>query len=382
MHFLIMSVTAGEGHNSTAKAIREELLKLGAECTVLDTFKYVSPTLAKIISDGYLLVTENARSAYRLGYSWAEKRHSSAPQFMEEFFSLFMADDLAAYIKSEDPDAIIFTHPFPGMILDVMKEQGIINQRTLGILTDFTFHPYWENCTFNDYVVVPDKMLVPQARRKGFKDSQILPLGIPINPNFSTKLPKITARRRLGLAEDTPTFLIMGGSMGYGNLLGQVKAIDTADIGRDFQLIVVCGNNAEAKDELDYYSKISQHKILVTGFIDYVSLIMDASDCIMTKPGGLTTSESLAKGLPIIIINPIPGQEERNAEFLLNNGCAIQCTKSCPIDECIYQLLTSSARLSSLGQCIAEVGKPNSTANVCEFLINLAHTPTVDPMEF
>jgi len=377
MNFLILSVTAGEGHNSTAKALCSEFARLGAESQVLDTFKYASPAFAKIISEGYLFVTENAKSAFRIGYSMAEKRKTTSPQLMEEFFRRQMADELAAFIDSEDFDAIIFTHSFAGMILDVMKERGMIKKRTLGILTDFTFHPYWENCTLNDYVVTPDRLLLPQARRKGFRDEQIIPLGIPINPKFSSRIPKETARRKLGLDESLPTFLIMGGSMGYGNIIGNVKAVDTANIDRDFQMIVVCGNNAEMKEAVDKYSAEARHRILVTGFVDYVSTLMDAADCIITKPGGLTTSESLAKGLPMIIINPIPGQEERNTEFLLNNGCAIASSKTCPLDECIYQLLTSETHLETMRRCISEIAKPTSTEDVCRFLINLAHTPMV-----
>jgi len=142
-------------------------------------------------------------------------------------------------------------------------------------------------------------------------------------------------------------------------------------------MIVVCGNNAEMKEAVDKYSAEARHRILVTGFVDYVSTLMDAADCIITKPGGLTTSESLAKGLPMIIINPIPGQEERNTEFLLNNGCAIASSKTCPLDECIYQLLTSETHLETMRRCISEIAKPTSTEDVCRFLINLAHTPMV-----
>lgn len=390
MNFLICSITAGEGHNSTAKAIRAEFENFGHDCTVLDTFNYISPELAKIISEGYLLVTEKAKYAYRLGYRFAEreKKHhlrEKLPEKLTEAFydgrdeliTVTMTDDLAGYINAGDFDVILFTHPFAGALLAMMKKRGLIRNRTVGILTDFTFHPYWEQCTANEFVVVPDALLLPQARRKGFRDDQILPLGIPINPKFATRTPKSAARRQLGLDESLTTFLLMGGSMGYGSLTDHVKHIDSFAFDRDFQMIAVCGNNASAKEEIEAFAKISQHPILTTGFVDYVSLLMDASDCIISKPGGLTTSESLAKGLPMIIVNPIPGQEERNTEFLLNNGCAMASTKTCPIEECMYQLLSSDTRLSSMVDCIRAIGKPNSTRDVCNFAIDLAHTPLI-----
>lgn len=375
MNFLVLSVTAGEGHNSTAKAIKAELELTGNTCSVVDTFDYVSPELAKIISEGYLLVTEKAKYAYKVGYSLAEKRRPNDRSL--SIFKYAMSDDLAKFINAEHFDVIVFTHPFAGILLDVMKTKHKISNRTVGILTDFTFHPYWEDCTHNDYVITPDKLLNPQGIRKGFKKEQILPLGIPIKPSFSEKLSKEEAREKLGLNKELATFLLMGGSMGYGNIAENVKKIDMLDIDRDFQLICVCGNNADAKAEVDKIAAESRHKILVTGFVNYISTIMDASDCIITKPGGLTTSESLVKGLPMIIINPIPGQEERNTQFLTNTGCAMSATKTCPLDECIYQLLMSETRIETMTRSISEIAKPNSTRDMCEFIINLSHTPII-----
>jgi len=390
MNFLICSVTAGEGHNSTAKALCAEFENCGHECTVLDTFDYISPELAKIISEGYLLITEKAKYAYRLGYRFAERerkhpiREKLPEKITEAFYdgrdeliNITITDDLAQYINTGDFDVILFTHPFAGAILAMLKKHGLIKLRTIGILTDFTFHPYWEQCTANEYVVVPDSLLLPQARRKGFRDDQILPFGIPINPKFAESTPKNEARKQLGLDENLPTFLLMGGSMGYGSLADTVRRIDSFAFEHDFQMIAVCGNNASAKADLDAFSPHAGHRILVTGFVDYVNLLMDASDCIITKPGGLTTSESLSKTLPMIIVNPIPGQEERNTEFLLNNGCAMASTKTCPIEECIYQLLSSPTRLSSMKDCIRIIGKPHSTRDVCSFAIDLAHTPLI-----
>lgn len=379
LNYLILSVTAGEGHNSTAKAIKAELesrstADCAITCSVLDTYKYVSPELAKIISDGYLIVAEKAKYAYRIGYSLAEMRKRKG-DMSKNLINYVMASDLAKFINSDNYDVIIFTHPFSGILLNVMKKRGMISNRTLGILTDFTFHPYWENCTDNDYVVMPDKLLLPQGLRKGFRKDQLLPFGIPINPSFSLHTPKEEAREKLGLNTHLPTFLVMGGSMGYGNMGDTVKKIDACGIDRDFQLICVCGSNETAKKEVDEIAETSRHKILVTGFVNYISTIMDASDCIITKPGGLTTSESLAKGLPMIIVNPIPGQEERNTQFLMNTGCALSTTRTCPIDECMYQLLASESRLRVMRESISEIGKPNSTSDTADFLIDLAKSP-------
>ena len=380
MNFLILSVTAGEGHNSTARAIRSELEERGADCTILDTFDYFSPEFAKLISEGYLLVTEKAKYAWKFGYELAEKRKSSEHEFTPaNLIKRVGARELAEFIRSDDYDAILFTHPFAGILLDSMKKQKIIANRTVGILTDFTFHPYWEDCTANDYVVVPDRLLLPQARRKGFSDDQILPFGIPINPKFRERMTQQEARRFLGIDENRMTFLVMGGSMGYGHMADNVRKIDALETERDFQLIVVCGNNAEMKADIEKIARTARHPMLVTGFVRTIPQMMDASDAIITKPGGLTTSEALAKCLPMIIANPIPGQEERNAEFLLNNGCALATSDTCPIDECLYQLLSSDVRLSAMRTCIGAIAKPDSAAMLGQFLDDLSHTPLIGP---
>ncbi len=380
MKILILTVTAGEGHNSTAKGIKSALEGMVCangdeiEAVVLDTFDYLSPELAKFISEGYLFVTERAKYAYKIGYNLAEKRSKrDKPPF--NITSYAMAGDLARYINSYNFDAIVFTHPFAGILLNVMKQSGTVTVPTLGILTDFTFHPYWEDCVANDYVVVPDKLLIPQGLRKGFRESQILPYGIPIKPEFTQKLDKAEARRKLGLDPGKLTLLLMGGSMGYGNMSENLRKIDGCRLERDFQIICVCGNNREMKEEVDSTAKFSSHVILSTGFVNYISDIMDASDCIITKPGGLTTSESLVKGLPMIIVNPIPGQEERNAQFLVNTGCAMVTSKTYPIEECVYQLALSETRISVMKSSIAEIAKPNSTSDVCSFIRDLAMTP-------
>ena len=378
MDFLILSVTAGEGHNSTARAVRTSLEARDASAEILDTLEYVSPELAKIIADGYLLVTERAQGAYRVGYQLAEKRKTreKTDRIQIAATNLF-SKELIEYIRSGRYDAIVFTHPFAGMMCGAMKQGGLISNPTVGILTDFTFHPFWEECVANDYVVVPDGLLLPQARRKGFRDSQVLPYGIPIDPKFNERVPAAEARRKLGLAEDLATFLVMGGSMGYGNMDELVARIDGVDAARDFQIIAVAGRNEEMKASMDKLAEKSKHRLLVTGFVDYVSLLMDAADCIITKPGGLTTSESLVKNLPMIIVNPIPGQEERNTEFLLNNGCAMATSRTAPIEECMYQLLYSDVRLNAMRACISGVAKPNATEDLCRFLSNLALTPNV-----
>lgn len=364
MKVLVLSITAGQGHNATAKAICAYLELIGCEAEMLDTFNYVSHILGETVSKGYLITASKAKLAYKSAYRLAElRKKSKSDASPTRATGNIMAKKLMKYISDYDPDVIICTHIFAGIILDVLKEKREIRAKCIGILTDFAFHPYWEEGLNLDYVVTPNELLTAQAMKKGFTKEQVLPLGIPIHPKFSKSVTKEEARARLGLDLTKRTVLLMSGSMGYGHIESTVNTLDA--VPHDFQIITVCGNNAEAKARID--AMRTKKRILNFGFTDKVDLLMDASDCIITKPGGLTSSEALAKCLPMIIVNPIPGQEDRNTEFLVNNGAAMAVTATSPLDEVLYQFFVDPRRSEIMREAIKLISKPESTKDICEF---------------
>ena len=368
---LILSVTAGEGHNSTAKAMRAYFWEHDAECDILDTYGSVYPTIAKSINKSYLwMVSSKIKGAYRVGYHLAEMHKNSAfNEAIEQITNHPFAKEITNHIREGEPDAVLFTHPFPGLILDNLKRAGKITQPTLGVLTDFVFHPFWECCTANDYIVTPADALRFQARDKGFRDEQVLPLGIPIHPKFALSMPKDEARRSLGLDPEAKTVLLMGGGTGYGNLAATVSALDALPITGKFQIIAVCGSNKRALEEVS--SLQTAHQLLPLGFVNNVDTLMDASDCIVSKPGGLTTSESLVKRLPMVIVNPIPGPELRNTQFLLNSGTAVAVNQHSSLDELVARLFEEPGRLDAMRACIDILRRPYATRDVCEFVLGM-----------
>lgn len=369
MRVLIFSVTAGEGHNSTAAAMQTCLRAQDIECDVLDTYGYVNRMLRSTVSKGYLLSTKNAKLAYSGAYRMAEKRHYNANRMSPaRVANSVIAKKIMMYITASKPDVIVFTHVFVGIVLDLLKKKGRIKVDTIGIVTDFTIHPYWEESLHIDFIITANELLTMQAMKKGFTHSQIVPLGIPINPKFATGTPAAEARQMLGLDTDKLTLLIMSGSMGYGDIVHTIRELDMIDL--DFQIISVCGNNNEAKAEIDRL--VTKKKLINFGFVNNIDQLMDASDCIITKPGGLTTSEALAKRLPMIIANPIPGQEERNTEFLINNGVAMAVSETFTVTEAVYQLFTNPRRIDVMRESIDIIRKPNSTERVCEFIAERA----------
>ena len=368
MKILILTVTAGGGHNSTAEALRSRFEKRGAEAVVLDTYGAISRPIKWIIAKGYLFVAERMKRIYAGGYRLGEKRKGNSYRGSAmRFLNRIMSKNIRKYIDSYQPDAIVYTHVFCGGILDVIRQRRGLKAKTVGVVTDFLLHPYWEETLRMDYIVTANELLEPSARLKGYRPEQILPFGIPIKEKFEHCIPKEQARRMLGLDVNTRTVMIMSGSMGYSNLIDTVKILDRIDV--DMQIICVCGSNEKAKKQIDELK--TSKKILNFGFADNVDVLMDASDCLITKPGGLTSSEALAKRLPMIICDPSPGQEDRNSEFLQNNGVAMRVSDTYSVAYAIYQLFRHERRLELMREAIDMIRKPDSTRRVCEFTVNL-----------
>ena len=372
MKVLILTITAGEGHNATAAAIRDALSARGADCDVLDAYLKTSRALYNIIAKGYLLTTSDFRKLYANTYARLERRKSNSfkPSLTRTSYAM-IARRIYQYILKAQPDVIVYTHVFAGMLLDVIRQRKGLPARTVGVLTDFAMHPFWEEVLRTDRVVIPSDLILPAARRKGLTTEQIVPIGIPIRPQFDTSLPPEEARRQLGLDPACPTVLLMGGSMGYGNLSGIITEMDEME--EHFQIIAVCGNNKKAKEEIDALSL--RKTVLTLGYTENISLLMDASDCIVSKPGGLTTSEALVKRLPMIICNPIPGQEDRNAEFLLNNGAAMKVSPTVGLTDILHQFFHSPERARLMRASIDLIRKPNATSDLSDLIFSPGAQP-------
>lgn len=369
MKVLLLTNTAGQGHNATAKALCEYLESVGAECRILDSYRYISPALYQTIARGYLIATSITPVAYGTVYRFAENKEKSNSKYsMLNAANSIMSIKMDRFLRREfQPDVIICTHIFSAQLVNTMKKNGRIRAKSVGIITDFTIHPFWQDVDHIDYFVTASELLTRQAVRKGIDARKILPFGIPIHPKFSTRRPKAEARRMLGLEPDQFTVLVMGGSMGHGNLAGTIEQIDQLE--NRFQVLAVCGSNKHAYQKIRRL--VTRQKVYCYGFVDNVDVMMDAADCIITKPGGLTTSEALAKNLPILMMNPIPGQEERNVEFLVNNGLAVNVTNTYPVDEALYQLFLYPQKLKNMEANIQLVGKPHATSDLCSFVMTL-----------
>jgi processive 1,2-diacylglycerol beta-glucosyltransferase len=358
-------MSTGQGHHATGQAIQDYFEKAGSECRMIDAYGYIRPMLQDAVAKAYMLSTKYTPKASSLLYELVVKKNEPMNKYsLVKLTNTLMASELRDYIDDYKPDIIICTHVLPATMINILIEKDCLNAITVGIVTDFTLHPLWEETRRLDYFVTVNELLEHQLMQKGIDLAKVLPFGIPIKPKFSIKGDQKKAREAFKLDPDTATILLMSGSMGYGKIDKTIERLDELPL--DFQTIVVCGHNKRQ------YRKIKRLKTSkrfdVYGYVDNVDQMMDAADCIITKPGGITSSEALAKELPMIMVNPIPGQEERNAEFMLNNGLALQATKTFPLEEAIFTLFKHPERLKHLKKTIALYGKKQATQKLCDFL--------------
>lgn len=363
MHIMILTVSAGQGHHATGRAITEYFESKGHTTKTVDVYEYISPIISKSIETGYLVSTKYTKHAYRRFYRKAEtlNRPTFSYATNRAFGKLFRS-----CIKEFQPDAIICTHVWAAQFIDsYIHKYGAGKMITAGVVTDFVLHPYWER-TKVDFLITASELLNRSIQKKKIPLEKVRAFGIPIRDVFSQKYTKEEACALLNIPCKR-TILIMSGSMGYGKISEHILALD--GLKDDFQILAVCGKNNSLKNELD--SLNLKKDMFVYGYTDQVHIMMDAADCIVTKPGGLSVSESLAKGVPMILMNPIPGQEDRNLSFLLNNGLARYVTKLHPLDEAVFQLFANSELLESRRRTALAFGKPNATRDLCEFIIEV-----------
>ncbi len=363
MKVLLASITAGHGHHAAAAAIESAMRERGAEVETLDVFKYISTYLYKAVDKGYLMSTKH-NWQYGLLYHAFESDTLLRKAVISFMNSDFLSDKLLRHFNHSQPDVVISTHPCAAQIIDELKEQRVLKSVHIGVNTDYTLLPFWETIRHMSGLVICGRQLLFRARQLGIPSERVLPFGIPIQSKYCLSSPTNKAREKLGLDPDIPTVLIMSGSMGYGNMAESVDRL--ASSGLRLQIICVCGRNEKAREELAGRSYPS--KVLALGFIDYVHECMDAADVIVTKPGGLSVSEALAKRKPLVLTSPIPGHEQDNMTCLVNYGLALYATKSMPVHELVCTLLSDQDRLEQMKRAIETYACPNPTERLCDYI--------------
>ena len=362
MNVLFLTVSTGHGHTSCARALEEYLKENGANTYFLDIYGYIKPFLSKAVSDIYLFASGKTPKLYGKYY---DKEDMGKTKFVDTMSKInkVIKNKFKKFIIKYDIDVVVCTHIFAAQIMTMLKNS--VDTVNIGIVTDYTLHPKWET-TDIDYYVTADESLSYIAEKKGISKEKLLPFGIPTDKKFTVKGDKAAARKKLGFTKENVLFVMMG-SMGYGNLDAIIDEIDGCDI--DYEVAVVCGNNVKAREMI--LEKDLKHKFHAYGFVNNVDEFMDAADCIITKPGGLSVTESMAKNLPMILVDPIPGQEDRNVEFLVNNGVALYVWNLYGLGSAINIFYNNEVRRNELMTALSRMAKPNAVSDLCNFILSI-----------
>lgn len=370
MNILFLAVSAGGGHLQAAEAIKEYMEENYSESKsrIIDAYKYISPIIDKVVIGGYLKTLKNSPKLWGKLYEMAEKDENVND--LSKTLNKILSFKIKRLVRELNPDVIVCTHPFPLQMACNLKRKGQIKVPIVNIITDYATHTFWVNECVDAYVVANEN-LVGEMEDRGVSKEIIYPLGIPIRNKFLTKKDRNEILNKYRL-EDKKTFLLMGGSLG----LGEIKKLFLILLKspHNFQLVIVCGKNVKLKKQLEriYFKSMSSKRALIIGFTEKIDELMAISDLIITKPGGLTITESLTMKLPIAIISPIPGQEEKNATFLLNSGVGIRVTDVKDIERTLYQLLGNPLRLRQVKEMSEYLSKPNSTKDIVNLLFRLS----------
>ena len=370
-NILIFYASYGGGHLNAAKSIYEYISEYDSTANIelIDCMKYVSKTVEKVSTAAY------REAAKKVPWVWGKIYNDSQKgplAHLSTRSNKIMAIKLLQLLREKKPDLIISTHPFSSQMCSYLKRKGKITSKIATIMTDFAPHDQWlVGSNFTDYFFVANDRMKEYLIQKNIAEEKVFVTGIPLSNRFLQKYNKEEILHNLNLAPNKMNILFFGGGE-FG--LGKSRTfeffdhlIQASDL---IQIIAIAGKNEKMKAQFKQIveKNHAEKRVKVLGFTNQVPELMSISDLVVSKPGGMTTTESLASDLPMIIINPIPGQEEENAEFLENKGVGIWIQKNDDVSKILQDLFSNPARLLEMKKNTHTLGNRNSTKDICEVL--------------
>ena len=364
---LILSVSAGAGHMRAAQAIEAYATQDDghgprAIASHLDVMEFVTPAFRKMYTDFYIKLVNKAPALWGyLYHATHDAPKDSTMQRLRRGVERLNTRALMAQIAAFAPDAIICTHFLPAELLSRALRERQLACPVWVQVTDFDLHRMWVHDHMQGYFAATDEVAF-RMRHEGIPAERIHVTGIPVMPAFAKALDRSACAQAFGLDPARKTILLMGGGAGLGSLDTIAARLLALDGG--FQLIVLAGKNAAALAALQKLAAQYPGRLLAQGFTSEVERLMACADLVITKPGGLTTSECLALGLPMIVNSPIPGQEERNADYLLEQGVALKAFDGVTLEYRVRHLLDHPEQLQAMRAKALALGRPRAALEV------------------
>ena len=366
---LLMYISEYSGHHQASIALEKAILaKDPASCVLnVNAFRYASPITEKVINELYMKIIKRRPEIW--GYLYDNPKVIKKTKRLKSFVYNRGSKKIGRLIKQFRPDVIGCTQAYPCVLAAEYKKTHKNNMPVVGILTDYAPHTYWIHESVDAYIV-PSTETGDTFIKKGVPSEKIKPLGIPIDPLFEAPLNKSAIRKKFGLLPKLPAVLVMGGSQGIGPNEKLIKALDGSSTG--FQVIMITGVNKKLSKKIENAKTLFRKKLILMGFTDKIHELMEISDIIITKPGGLTTAEALKKTLPMIILNPLPGQESFNTTALTGKGVALKARDERDAVKLVEKLLNNPDRIKKMKNAIRADSKPRSATDAAELLLRLA----------
>ncbi len=370
---LLLSATSGAGHVRAAQALEKAFAARG-DCVVehIDALQYVSKLFQRVYDKAYISMVRRAPELMGVLYErtdqpWHRPRRRLALDRLN-------TGPMIRLLKRIQPDLCVATHFLPAEIIAWLIAKRKLRAHHAIVVTDYDVHAMWLCRTVDRYYLAVDEAAEYLARI-GVLREKLRVTGIPIDPLFATPMNRADARKQLRLDADATVILISAGGYGIGPVEQLVK--DLLALQRPWQIAAVAGNSEKTRKRLEELAKQTGNlpsgssRLCPVGFTTEMDKYMAAADLMVGKAGGLTTSEALARALPMALIAPIPGQEERNADHLLEAGAAIRCNNLPAAAWKITALLDDTARLTRMRDAAKKLGRPAAAAAIAEDAMRL-----------
>jgi len=364
---LIISTSAGTGHVRAAQALEKEFSRDPRVDQVLheDALEFTNTLFREFYSTLYIKLVRAAPAV--LGWVYRASDEPWKGEAVRTQLDRLNTQQLVKFIREFDPHITVCTHFMPAGIIAHLMEKGELDTRLAIVVTDLDCHAMWLSRRFHRYFVALEETRA-HLEALGLPPERITVSGIPIDPVFSQPLDRAATRAAYGLDTQRTTLLLSAGALGVGPTELIVERLK--HLRNDFQAIVTCGKSEEVKARVEEAVGAFHGRFRILGYSDRMHELMKISDLFIGKPGGLTTSEALACGLPMAIFSPIPGQEERNSDHLLEKGIAIKCNELTTLPFKIDQLLDDPGRLAAMRRAALALGRPDAARTVVETLLD------------
>lgn len=370
---LIFYASYGGGHLSAAKSILKYISEhfTNTEVEMIDCMKYINKPIEKVTTGAYREMAKKAPKLWGKVYSGSEKGLLSR---ISKDSNKLMARKLNHLLQEKQPDLVISTHPFSSQMVSYLKRKGKLTCTLATIMTDFAMHKQWlVGHEYTEYFFVSNDSMKQDMANYGVSKDKIFVTGIPMSDRFFENFDTEKIYEMFELDKNKKVILFFGGGeFGLGKERTSQILQTFIQKAPSYQIIAVAGKNKKMKETFEQLvqNNNAQDRVRVLGFTDKVPELMHISSLVVTKPGGLTTTESLASNLPMVIINPIPGQEEENAEFLVSNGVGVWIKKEDAPEKVITNLFSSPHILDQMKKNTEKFTKQYSTKMICEILLD------------